>query len=119
MAEKTLTAAEFAAKMPGSPDAKTTRRFLRKQAMGVGQGNRYAIPVSSVTRLKKEFAKWAKAEAEAKAAREAEKAKQADSDKVDEVTEEADTPETDTSDEPTNEDLQDIEDTAGEEPEEL
>jgi len=121
MAEtKTLTASQFADKL--GTDPKTARRFLRAQGMKVGQGNRHAIPTTSVKRLKAEYTKWAKAQAEAKAAREAEKAKQANSDdkvqqdeKVETVdqAESGDQPE---DDEPTVEALSDIE---AEEAEEL
>lgn len=115
MAEKTLTAGQFAEKL--GTDGKTARRFLRKQGMGVGQGNRYEIPTSAVRRLSAEYRKWAKAEAEAKAAREAEKAKKAESDTQDEKAESVDSPEADTADEPTETDLQDIEDEPAEDPE--
>jgi len=121
MAEtKTLTASQFADKL--GTDPKTARRFLRAQGMKVGQGNRHAIPTTSVKRLKAEYTKWAKAQAEAKAAREAEKAKQANpvtDEEIAEETHEDNEPESDTSDEqaePTVEALSDIE---AEEAEEL
>lgn len=107
MAEKkTLDAKSFAEAL--GTDAKTARRFLRKQGMGVGQGNRYEIPAGSVTRLKKAFAKWQKDEEAKKVARE-NKAAAAKTDKDDEAAETAETVEAPQAEEPTEQDIADIE----------
>lgn len=116
MAEKTLDAKTFAEKL--GTDSKTARRFLRKQGMGVGQGNRYDIPVGSVKRLKAEFVKWQKDEAAKKAARDDKATKAKSDEKVNPVTDEEIAEEThedndgksDPDPEPSEDDMQAIED---------
>lgn len=70
----TITTAELAALLDTTP--RTTRKFLRADARAAGQGDtlpgkgsRYAIEKKSVQGLKSRYAKWAAAEAEARAAR--------------------------------------------------
>lgn len=104
-----LSAKDLAEKL--GTDSKTARRFLRKQGMGVGQGNRYEIDPRSLNRLTKEFKKFQVAEAEKKAKREQEKVK---SDKATTKSETVDPVESDTDAEPTDKDLEDIQ---AEEPE--
>jgi hypothetical protein len=77
-APATITAPEAAKKIGVEP--KVFRRFLRSDASpisAVGQGARYAIDPKQLPTLKKEFAKWSKEQAEAKAKHEAAKAEKA------------------------------------------
>jgi hypothetical protein len=78
MAEaKTITPKELSEKL-GS-DSKTVRRFLRATRPDAkpGQGGRWEIPAADVAKLKTAYAKWTKAQEEAKAKREADKAAKA------------------------------------------
>jgi hypothetical protein len=104
-----LSAKDLAEKL--GTDAKTVRRFLRKREMGVGQGNRYEIDPKSVTRLKRDFEKWAKEEADKKAKREQEKSRKSDT-KAESVPDDVIAEETheDNDAEPTDSDIEDIED---------
>jgi hypothetical protein len=70
----TVTTTELAAEFDTTP--RTLRKFLRADARDAGKGDtlpgkgsRYAIERKAVPGLKKRFAKWVAAEAEARAAR--------------------------------------------------
>lgn len=56
----TLSAKEVAQEL--GTDARTVRKFLRKQYGNVGQGNRWGIERKEVAGLKKAFKEWAKPE---------------------------------------------------------
>lgn len=78
----TITTAELAAELGTTP--RTTRKFLRADFRGRGQGDslpgkgsRYAIEKREVAALKKRYTKWAAAEAQARAERAAKAAEEA------------------------------------------
>lgn len=85
----TLSAKEAAAKLDTTP--KTLRKFMRSEvkanggAVGIdtpGKGGRWAIEAKSIAPMKKRFAAWQKAQAEANAARLAAAAEEANSEEV-------------------------------------
>jgi len=78
----TLTTAEVAAEL--NTTARTLRKFLRADARAnnkadtlPGKGSRYAIDRKAIAPMKKRFAKWAEAEAKARADRAAKVAEEA------------------------------------------
>jgi hypothetical protein len=101
----TITTTELAEEIGTSP--RTLRKFLRADARAAdkgdslpGKGGRYAIERKAVPGLKKRYAKWAAAEAEARAERAAKAAQEAqdaasDETEGDELEVEGDTPEGD------------------------
>lgn len=98
-----FSTAQVAEKLDTTP--RTLRKFLRADARAndradslPGKGSRYAIEGKDIAPLKKRFAKWAAAEAEARAARAVQAAEVA----AEAVTEEVDDAEV----EPTDEELE-------------
>ena len=104
MTAKTATTAEIATALQTTP--RELRKFLRSTGSGVGKGSRYALPANKaeLTRMGKNFAKWAEAAAEAKAAKKAETDNAPEADITDETTDDSD------SLEPTDADLDAIDD---------